>query len=214
LRTDGPSRRGDAAAFLRRLEDFIGKRTEAHSQVALAYSGGLASTILAMVARKRCELECIVAGAADSADVHAALEAARYLDLRVTPVVLDASAIKRILRWAEAQGLRHPIGSFASVLPVLAVRERTTREVVLTGFGIRRVHPPILDSLLRLGTQAPWAGVSHGEPISRNRVRAAAISLGLPEELARVPHRDPADGAGVTAFLEEIETEDARQPES
>jgi hypothetical protein len=205
LPVDGPSKRRDIAAFVRRLEDCVAECAEAHPRIALAYSGGLASSLVAMLARKRCDLECFVAGALDSADIRAAWEAARYLDFRIATVVLDASGVERIVRQAKAQGLRRSARTIGPVLPALAVRERTSEEVVLTGFGIRRLHPRVLDSLRRRRIHSPLAEASHGMPLSGETVRAAATSLGLPVEIARVPHRDPADGAGVTVLLQGIE---------
>src|SRR5437899_10797034 len=59
-------------AFVRRLGDGIAREIHGRSRVALAYSGGLASTLIAMIARKRCALDCVVAGVDGSPDVLAA----------------------------------------------------------------------------------------------------------------------------------------------
>src|SRR2546426_920666 len=104
-------------AFVRRLEDGIAQEIHARSRVALAYSGGLASTLIAMIARKRCVLDCIVAGV-ERADVV----------------------------W-------------------------------------------------------PLRAIARGTALSRSAIRAAATSLGLPPEWARVSHRAPANGAGIQDWL-------------
>src|SRR2546422_513319 len=48
-------------ALVHRLETAIAQEIHGRGRVALAYSGGLASTLIAMIARKRCELDCVVA---------------------------------------------------------------------------------------------------------------------------------------------------------
>src|SRR5256885_15842825 len=49
-------------AFVERLEGRMADLLSEETRVILAYSGGLASTLVAMVARKRCDLLCVVAG--------------------------------------------------------------------------------------------------------------------------------------------------------
>src|SRR2546428_12918095 len=83
-------------AFVRRLEDEIAREVHGHSRVALAYSGGLASTLIAMIARKRCVLDCIVAGVDRSPDVLAAKAAKAHLDYRVECVIMRREDTMRI----------------------------------------------------------------------------------------------------------------------
>src|SRR5206468_3430362 len=49
-------------AFVRRLEHAVAHEVDGRDRVTLAYSGGLASTLVAMLARKRSALDCVVAG--------------------------------------------------------------------------------------------------------------------------------------------------------
>src|SRR5436853_6851091 len=56
-------------AFVERLERRMADLVSVETRAILAYSGGLASTLVAMVARKRCDLVCVVAGVEDSAAV-------------------------------------------------------------------------------------------------------------------------------------------------
>src|SRR5437870_13357964 len=79
-------------AFVRRLEDEIAREVHGRKRVALAYSGGLASTLIAMIARKRCVLDCIVAGVDGSPDILAAKAAKAHLDYRVEYVILSREA--------------------------------------------------------------------------------------------------------------------------
>src|SRR5256885_17046516 len=95
-------------AFVRRLEDEIAREVHGHNRVALAYSGGLASTLIAMIARKRCVLDCVVAGVDRSSDVVAAKAAKSHLDYRIEVVILRRETAMRIRARIEAShpGLR------------------------------------------------------------------------------------------------------------
>src|SRR5207253_293260 len=110
----------DARGFLRRLEDRIEELVSRDDRVSLAFSGGLTSTLLATVARKRCDLICLVAGSPASPGARASTRAKQPFDSRLESVLLEA-----------------------------------------------------------------------------------AISLGLPEEWARVAHRPPADGSGIGGLSED-----------
>ena len=197
----------EARAFVRRLEDCVAAQVAGRRRVVLAYSGGLASTVVATVARKRCDLECVVAGAEDSDDVRAANEARLYLDYRITTVVIDAADTNRLLRRARGAVPHLPSSAILPLLPVFAVVERSAGEVCLTGLGLARSDPLALEALRRLQIQSPLADVFAGKRCSRDVVRAAATSLGLPETWARVRHRSPLAGAGMSAFVETVDDE-------
>jgi PP-loop superfamily ATP-utilizing enzyme len=194
--------------FVRRLEERVADQV-AGRRVVLAYSGGLASTVVAAVARKRCDLECVVAGAVDSDDVRAANEAKRYLDYRITTAVIDAAETKRILRRAKEALPRLSLRAILPLLPVFAVATRSEGDVCLTGLGLPRSDPPVLDALRRLHIRSPIADAFAGTRGSRDLVRAAATSLGLPVRWARVRHRGPLAGAGIAAFVESVDVEEA-----
>lgn len=190
----------EVSAFVDRLEERIEDLVRGRDRVALAFSGGLASTLVAMVARKRCDLDCLVAGSGGSADVRAARAAKQHMDYRIELVLLDAAETRRIRdRLAAPPGLS-PRG-IQCLIPLLAVVERGERHAWLAGFGSARVRPEMIAAFQRLGVRAPLLDLSTGGTVPRAMLRAAAISLGLPEEWARVPHRAPADGAGIVAFL-------------
>ena len=189
------------ARFVRRLEDQIEVFVDGRDRVALAYSGGLASTLLAMVARKRCDLECFVAGVPESGDVRAAASAKQHLDYRITPVLLDATKTKRI---GDRMAAFHPGLSFDAIgtlLPLVAVLELGEGAEWLAGCGSPRIDPGIAAELRRLGIRTPFVDLSGGKTLSRDLLRRAATSLGLPEEWARVAHRPPAIGSGIAGFL-------------
>src|SRR5207247_10410441 len=83
-------------AFVERLEKRMADLLSEETRVILAYSGGLASTLVAMVARKRCDLVCVVAGVEDSAAVRGAKAAKAHLDYRVQFVQPDIEGTCRI----------------------------------------------------------------------------------------------------------------------
>ena len=191
----------DPTAFVRRLEEGITSLVDRRDRVALAYSGGLASTLLAMVARKRCDLECCVAGFGESADVRAAAAAKQHLDYRITTVLLDAAETRRIgerMRISWPNPLRD---ATTTLLPLAAVLERDKGQVWLAGFGSPRISPLIAAEMRRLEVRTPLVDVSGGRTLPRSLLRDAATFLGLPNEWARVRHRAPANGAGIAQFL-------------
>lgn len=98
------------ASPVRRLEETIATLVSARDSVILAYSGGLASTLIAMIARKRCDLRCVVAGVESSPDVEAAKLAKCYLDYRVEYVYLAEPEARsfgeRIAKEAESLCVR------------------------------------------------------------------------------------------------------------
>jgi len=187
--------------FVRRLERRIEDLVKGSNRVGLAYSGGLASTLVAMVARKRCDLDCLVAGSAESADVRAARAAKQHMDYRIELVLLDGASTRQIRdRLVAARPGLSP-RAVGSLLPLFAVVERAEGIPWLAGFGSTRVDPKIITESQRLGVRAPLLDPSTGTTVPRAMLRAAAISLGLPKEWARVRHRAPAVGAGIAAFL-------------
>src|SRR3989442_14687062 len=86
----------DVDAFVRRLEHRVAQEVKGRPRTALAYSGGLASTLLAMIARKRCALGCVVAGIEGSPDVPAARAAKLHLDYRLEDHILSRADAIRI----------------------------------------------------------------------------------------------------------------------
>src|SRR2546425_187542 len=92
----------DVDAFVRRLEHRVAHEVTGRPRAALAYSGGLASTLIAMIARKRCALVCVVAGLEGSPDVQAAKAAKLHIDFRVEYAILSRADATRIRPKARA----------------------------------------------------------------------------------------------------------------
>jgi hypothetical protein len=188
-------------AFVHRLEDRIRRLVPGGGTVSLAYSGGLASTIVAMVARKRCELECVVAGSVGSPDLLAAESARQHLDLRIEQVLLDAVSTKRIREGIASTRPDLSSNSILSLIPLVAIVEHADRELWFAGFGSPRMEPQVAAAIRQIGVRTPLADAAADTGLSRYLLRSAGRSLGIPEGWVRVPHRAPGDGAGITKFL-------------
>ena len=189
-------------ALVHRLETAIAQEIHGRGRVALAYSGGLASTLIAMIARKRCELDCVVAGVDGSSDVLAARAAKSHLDYRIEAVILSREDAMRIRARIERSHPRLPRREVHNLIPLHAAIERAEGRSVLAGFGVPRPSAAMLAALGRAAVVCPLRTIApRMAALSRPTLRAAATALGLPREWARVSHRAPADGAGIRDWL-------------
>ncbi len=157
-----------------------------------------------MLVRKRCDLECFTAGVKGSPDVLAAKAARDHLDYRVEIVDLDAATSVRIAREFRASHPPFSPATMHALVPLGAVRERTSGRVLLTGFGTRSLDARFASALRIWKAQSPLSEIFPGHTPGRTILRAAAVSLGLPVEWARITHRSPAEGAGIERFLQTI----------
>ena len=164
--------------FVGQLEDRIADLVSRHDRVALAYSGGLSSTLLAMVARKRCDLACSVAGTKSSEDVRAAKAAKAHLDYRVQFVQLDLEGTLRIRERIEASNGRLSSTAVRALVPLRAVLEVMPNYSMLTGFGPQRIDEEIERALQASGVQCPLLDLSRSRPLPRSILRAAATLVG------------------------------------
>jgi len=191
----------DVRTFVARLEERIERVIDGHEHVALAYSGGLASTLVAMIARKRCELNCFVAGTSDSPDVKAAIAAKRYFDYRTVHVAMNRTETRRVLAAVARLDPRLPPNKRIGLVPTCAVIERVSEDVILSGYGGSRLGPGEAAALEKAGAHMPLRNLRAPQTVTRELLRSTAISLGLPVEWARTSHRDPEVGAGIANFL-------------
>jgi len=188
-------------AFLERLEGRMADLLSEETRVVLAYSGGLASTLVAMVARKRCDLVCVVAGVEDSAAVRAAKAAKAHLDYRVQFVHPDIEGTRRIRDRIDAATSHMSATAVRALIPVRMVFEETPNQTILAGFGPRNLDAKIGTILKDWGVLCPLQDLARSQPLPRSLLRAAAIALGLPVEWARAAHGEPATSAGINDFL-------------
>ena len=179
------------------MADLLSKETRG----ILAYSGGLASTLVAMVARKRCDLVCVVAGVEDSAAVRAAKAAKAHLDYRVQFVQPDLEGTRRIRDRIRAGNAQISATAVRALIPLRMVLEETRNQTILAGFGPRTLDATLGKILKDWGVLCPLLDLARSQPLPRSLLRAAAIALGLPVEWARAAHREPATSAGINDFL-------------
>jgi len=184
-------------AFVRRLEQGVVQAIEGRDRVPLAYSGGLASTLVAMLARKRCALDCVVAGVDGSSDVLAARAAKAHLDYRVEYVILTRADAIRIRTQIATAHPKLPRRDIDNLVPLLAALETEDGGPMLSGFGPPRLGAEMVAALRGLDVSLPIRAVARGVTLSRTMLRDAAMKLGLPATWAHVAHRSPAEGAGI-----------------
>ncbi len=189
------------ARTLSRLESDVQHAFEVRDRVVLAYSGGLASLILAAIARKHGDVRCVVVGTRGAADVEAALVAKSYLD---HPVQVLRPSPPAILRTARALCAANPGLSLAdglALVPLALVAERWPEEALLSGFGLSPRTPAMERYLLDAGLPPPGRRAIRGGARGRREVVALADALGLPASFSRAARRSPAEGSGVGPAL-------------
>ncbi len=187
----------DVDRFVRRLEHRVAQEVKGRPRIVLAYSGGLASTLIAMIARKRCTLVCVVAGLEGSPDVQAAKAAKLHLDYRVEYDILSrADAIRIRAQVATAHPKLTP-SEIDNLVPLHAALETADGGPMLSGFGPSRFGAGTVAALRRVDVTFPIHAVARGAALSRSMLRDAALLLGLPATWAHVAHRSPAEGAGL-----------------
>lgn len=109
--------------------DVIGDR----QIVAVAYSGGLDSSLVAAIARKRADVRCYAACTQTSRDHECVLSYADEQGLDAELMLLSADDVKRIAAVAVGVlGAADPL-SIAYTIPLLAVLDSVKEDVVLTG---------------------------------------------------------------------------------
>jgi len=187
-------------AVLRRLEAAIADAVGGRERVRIAFSGGLASTVIAALVRKRAEMVCIVAGTKASPDVRAAEILKDFLDYRTEVVVLGRRDVERLLEDLRTRGRGLSSAECGSLVPLWAARSGADRHLV-AGFGSQRMRPETRKVLADGGTVLPLVAATRGSPLDRSGLRAIAKLLGVPPGLVGVPRRPPARGAGIVEFL-------------
>src|SRR3989449_4750221 len=168
----------DVDVFVRRLENRVAQEVKGRPRTALAYSGGLASTLLAMIARKRCALVCVVAGIEGSPDVQAARAAKLHLDYRVEYDILSRADAIRIRAQIAMAHPKLPRGDIDNLVPLHAALETVDGGPMLSGFGSSRFGAEMLAALRRLDVTFPMHRVARGATLSRAMLREAAMLLG------------------------------------
>lgn len=193
-----PSRR-EEERLLARVDAQVSPAFDGTRRVVLAFSGGLASLVLAAVARKHGDLGCLVVGTRGAADVQAALVARDFLDYRLEVVVPSPEAILRTAMQLRAQA---PALSFPEVLdlvPLALAEARDPTAAVLTGFGLARASPGLRRHLADRPSRSPAIARLNGP--ARGLAIRLGRELGLPDAFSGMGHRRPAEGSGIGPVL-------------
>ena len=125
----------DAEELLESLRDSVRATIEGRAEVAVAYSGGVDSSIIASLAGERAEVKCYscaMEGSPDSRNVRSYAEA-DGLSLEVMD--LPSDDLKRYVGVASRiMGSTNPM-QVAYTIPVLVVVDGTSEELLLVGSG-------------------------------------------------------------------------------
>ena len=169
----GPPRR--VVAFVRELETAVDVAVVGPQRPVLAFSGGLTSLVMAMVARKRSDLRCLVAGVEGSADIAAAKRAKDSFEYRVEVVPLDAARVRTIAAGlaADFPGLTGP--QRRELVPLRAVLLRAPETRVLAGLRGTRHSVELGQAAERAGARLPPATCPGRRRVARDGpIRGAA----------------------------------------
>jgi asparagine synthase (glutamine-hydrolysing) len=237
------------------LEDSVARRVRGRKRVAVSFSGGLDSSVLALLASRHAEVVLCSAYASGSRDEAQAGKAAALLDLRLEAALLDEETLAKLAREAqlppgEATVMDKALWCIYSTTSALARREKAGmillgqladelfggyRKYALRareegpGAAERMMHDDVRGCADRgfLRDEAAcseWAEArfpfadevvaSFAEALpldykirggERKAVlRAAALELGLPEELARAPKKAAQFSSGAAKILSRL----------
>ena len=182
------------------MDAAVGRSVAGNEEATLAFSGGLGSLLVAALARKRCDLECVVVGTRGSADVEAAAVARDFLDHRLSVIRPTSSQALRTARTIAASQPRLSLADVLALVPLRLVEERYRPLHVLSGFGLTADGPALRRALASQGRWCP--GLRLGiERATRAPLVRMAFAAGLPESFVRAAPRAPAEGSGIGPVL-------------
>jgi len=148
--------------------------------VALAYSGGLSSTLVAMVRLANVASSvCVVAGVDESEAVPRRQAAKAHLDYGVHFVRLDLAETLRIRDRTKDADRRLSPTVVRGLVPLRAVVEETNDSLILTGFGSRPTDTSIGTVLESVGVQSSSHGLVSESSAPAVAPSRGSISLGL-----------------------------------
>jgi hypothetical protein len=191
---------GTASRALVRLDAEVAHAVGDLDRIVLAFSGGLGSLLVAAVARKRCDVRCVVVGLRGASDLQAARVAQKFLDY---PIAVVQPSADRAWRMAQAIRSLHPelpLSEALGMLPMALVEEEHPRDPVLNGFGLTARTPTLRHALGSDAGRSPGLRlrISHS---TRAPLLQLAEAAGLPESFARAAPRSPLEGSGIGPAL-------------
>jgi asparagine synthase (glutamine-hydrolysing) len=117
------------------LEASVGRAISGEPRVAVAYSGGLDSSILAHLAARISEVRCYTCATEGSYDAMNVGQFAKLERLQLSSILLSEEAVKAAaMRASKLLNSRDPV-RVAYTIPILCVLSSCTERLVLTGGG-------------------------------------------------------------------------------
>ena len=211
-------------------------KKDCENDVSISFSGGIDSTLVALLAKKYVNVELIAVGIKDSHDIKAAKSAAELinLDLKVKEIngeelLSEALTLQKKLNltqfevefmlpfWIAAKNAKNPIimcgqgadevfGGYArfreskknsnldkeikSLLNIIPKREKKIAEI----FGLKLSCPYLANEVIE--TSKIYSQKEHIGVKGKEKLREAAIKLGLPEKIANRKKKAAQYGSG------------------
>lgn len=190
----------EEARLLARLDARIAAAFSGRERVTVAFSGGLASLVLAGIARKHGELRCVAVATRGAADLGAALVARDFLDYRLEAVTPTPESILRTAIALRAGLPRLTLPEVLDLIPLTLIEARWPEEPVLTGFGLAPRTAALRRCLASRTSQSPAVRTKRSGP-SRRLLQGIGRELGLPDGFLLVAHRSPTEGSGIGPVL-------------
>lgn len=186
-----------------RLDDAIARVVGENDAVVLAFSGGLASLLVAALLRKRCEIRCRVVGTPHAADVEAALVAQTFLDYPVEVLEPTGPHALQIARGIRRSAPALSVGEILSLVPAALASEGRKPALVVTGLGLKAHRAPVRGVLRDWQPRSPGLELRLGRS-SRTPLRKMAEAVGLPDSFVQSSPRRPMEGSGIGPVLREM----------
>ena len=216
-------------------------KKDCKSDVSISFSGGIDSTLVALLAKKYTNVELIAVGIKDSHDIEAAKSAAKLIDLTLNvkeinedELLSEALILQKKLNltqfqvefmlpfWIAAKNAKNPVlmcgqgadevfGGYArfreaknipnlsketeALLEIIPKREKKIAEI----FGVELSCPYLSNEVIeasKVYSQEEHIG-THG----KEKLREAALELGLPEKIANRKKKAAQYGSGSQKIL-------------
>lgn len=191
---------GAATELVARLDADLARLLGDRDRAFLAFSGGLGSLLVAAVARKRCDLRCVVVGFRGAADVEAAMVAQKFLDYPVTVLRPTPRGAWRAARELRSSDPELSLSEVLALVPLALVEGRHPSARVLSGFGLTARTPALRRALHRREAPGPGLRLRFSRSTRLPLLRMAQ-AVGLPESFVRAAPRTPSEGSGVGPAL-------------